>query len=275
MNILKKIVAAKRAELQALKSEINVASLEKSSYFTSPTRSLEKAINDKKGYGIIAEFKKMSPSKGLINASALPEVVCPGYLQSGASAVSVLTNREFFAGCNEDLLKARALCEGPILRKEFIIDEYQVIESKSIGADAILLIADILDKSKLKSLSLLAESLNMEVLFEIHDEEGIGKLPENSKLTGINSRNLENFVVDTGILARIVRMLPESSIKIAESGINSASIVPELRKSGFGGFLIGELFMKENDPASACKNFIEAIKTQGMNPHDTGYQKNL
>lgn len=260
MNILEKIVRAKQADLDILKASNPVASLEKSEYFQSGTRSLEKALADTKRHGIIAEFKKQSPSKGVINSSALPQKVCPLYLEAGASAVSVLTNREFFGGCNKDLVKTRGVCNGPILRKEFIIDEYQVIESKSIGADAILLIVDILNKNQLKNLYSLALSLKMEVLLEIHDEGGIKKLPSDSVIIGINSRNLGNFSINMDILNTIINMLPEESIKVAESGIQSPETLIKLKNLGFRGFLIGELFMKETDPGAACRKFIQDIK---------------
>lgn len=260
MNILEKIINAKHAELKVLKSNTPVALLEKSKYFQSRTRSLGKALTDIHKHGIIAEFKRRSPSKGVINSSALSEEVCPLYLDSGASAVSVLTDREFFGGCNEDLIKARMVCDGAILRKEFIIDEYQVVESKSIGADAILLIADILNKKELKNLYFLASSLKMEVLFEIHDESGIEKLPSGSGIIGINSRNLGNFNINMDVLNTTINLLPQESIKIAESGIHSAEALIELRKTGFAGFLIGELFMKNHNPGSACREFITDIK---------------
>ena len=260
MKILGKIVDAKRAEVAKVKTNVPVSSLEKSEYFRSPARSLQKSLLSREGFGILAEFKKKSPSKGLINAGALPENVCPAYFEAGASAVSVLTNREFFGGSNEDFLKARKACKGVLLRKEFIIDEYQVIESKSLGADAILLIADILTKRELTGLSTLASSLGMEVLFEIHDEKGIEKLPAEAKLTGINSRNLDNFSIDMDIPARIIRLLPETSVKIAESGIHSPEKLMEFRKLGFSGFLIGEMFMKENDPGDSCRRFTQALK---------------
>jgi indole-3-glycerol phosphate synthase len=165
----------------------------------------------------------------------------------------------FFGGSNDDFLKARAACEGVILRKEFIIDEYQVIESKSIGADAILLIADILTGKQMRDLSRLASSLGMEVLFEIHDTGGIDKLPGDARLIGVNSRNLDNFTIDMDIPEKIIGRLPAGSIRIAESGIDSPQKLLELRRAGFEGFLIGEMFMKQEDPGKACREFIESL----------------
>ncbi len=260
MSILEKIVKAKRADVEKLKISKPITSLEKSKFFEVKTISLENSLTDKDGYGVIAEFKRQSPSRGIINPAALVEDVCKAYFNSGASAVSVLTNNEFFGGSSEDLISARKICFGPILRKEFIIDEYQVIESKSLGADAILLIVDILTVSELRKLSELAASLNMDVLFEIHDNSGITKLPGEAKLIGINSRNLGNFRIDMDILKKTITKLPESGIKIAESGIHSAEILTELRRLGFNGFLVGELFMRETDPGKACYEFISKIK---------------
>ncbi len=260
MSVLEKIVRNKRVEIEATKRNTPAALLEKSQYFQRKTVSLERSLLDREKHGIIAEFKRQSPSRGVINNGVTPENVCGRYLSSGASAVSVLTNGQFFGGSNEDLARARKLCNGPILRKEFIIDEYQVLESKSIGADAILLIADILTGVEMKRLSALAGSLNMEVLFEIHDKHGIEKLPPGSRLIGINSRNLGNFSIDMNILRRTISMLPPGSIKIAESGIHSAETVSGLKNMGFTGFLIGELFMKEKDPGEACSKFINDLK---------------
>jgi indole-3-glycerol phosphate synthase len=254
MKILEKIVGAMRLEIAERKRKVPVSLLEKSKFFQSPVSSLEESLA--KGSGIIAEFKRRSPSRGIINSSGEPGEICASYLNSGASAVSVLTNGEFFGGNNQDLLTVREKCNGVILRKEFIIDDYQVIESKSIGADAILLIADILSEKELKRLSALARSLEMEILFEIHDEKGTDKLPGGARLIGVNSRNLDNFIIDMDIPRKIISKLPETGIKIAESGIHSPEKLMELREAGFKGFLIGELFMKENDPGEACNSFI-------------------
>ena len=262
MDILDKIVEAKRADVQKSKTVNPLKALEKSEYFSRQTISLERSITDGSKYGIIAEFKRQSPSKGVINRRAGIEITCTGYFNSGASAVSVLTNSEFFGGSDSDLTNARKACSGPLLRKEFIVDEYQVVESKSIGADAILLIADILSAPEMKTLSDLAVSLGMEVLFEIHDRTGIEKLPVNARIIGINSRNLGNFTINMDIPGEIIKMLPADSIKIAESGIDKVETLIKLEETGFNGFLIGELFMKEENPAEACSRFIKELKHQ-------------
>jgi indole-3-glycerol phosphate synthase len=262
MNLLEKIVKAKQRDIQLDKQKAPVALLEKGEFFLTPVRSLEKSLLEKEGFGIIAEFKKQSPSRGIINSSALPGEVCRQYFDSGAAAVSILTNGKFFGGSTADLLEARRSVGGPILRKEFIIDEYQIIESKSIGADAILLIADILSAHDLDRFFSLASSLRLEVLFEIHDISGIGKLPGGARLVGVNSRNLGTFSIDMDILKKTIKMLPAHTLKIAESGIDSVETLFRLNSKGFGGFLIGELFMRETDPAKACDSFISNLKKQ-------------
>ena len=259
MHILNKIVASKQREVMKIKESVPVSQLEKSSHFTTPVRSLRKSILDRAKYGIIAEFKRQSPSRGIINSLACPAEVCKEYIEAGASAVSVLTNTEFFGGRNSDLVSVRESCGGPVLRKDFIIDEYQVVESKSIGADAILLIVDILSKNELRKLSSLGSSLGLEMLFEIHDKEGIDKLPPDAILVGINSRNLHSFSINMELPLNIIKKLPEESIKIAESGIHSVQDLLDFRDAGFDGFLIGEMFMKNAGPGASCKRFIQKI----------------
>lgn len=259
MTMLEQIVKAKRRDVQQNKQDVPVAMLEKSGFFQTVTYSLESSLNRKDGYGIIAEFKRQSPSRGIINNTAKAEDVCRKYISSGAAGVSILTNREFFGGSNEDLVKARKLLQGPVLRKEFIIDQYQIIESRSLGADVVLLIVDILSAAELKSFSTLATSLNMEVLFEIHDEAGIEKLPPEARMIGVNSRNLGNFSIDMDILKKTIGKLPGDAVKIAESGIDSAETLVNLKNEGFGGFLIGERFMREADPGISCNDFISKL----------------
>ncbi len=259
MTILEKIVKAKLKEVDALKASVPAAILEKGIHFERPVSSLKETLNDKDSTGIIAEFKRRSPSQGVINDTVQPAAVCAGYFEAGAAAVSVLTDNRFFGGSNDDLLGVRERCGGPLLRKEFIIDEYQVLESKSIGADAILLIADILSRSEMENLSYLAGLLGLEVLFEIHDESGIGKLPAGVRLVGVNSRNLGDFSVNTALLHKMAAKLPEGCTMIAESGIESARSVTGLKSAGYRGFLIGTLFMRATDPAAACNKFINEL----------------
>ncbi len=260
MTILNKIIRAKHKEIIVSKQKVPLRVLEKGKYFSRKTCSLESSLRNPDKFGIIAEFKRLSPSRGIINAKALPELVCSDYFNYGASAVSVLTDSEFFGGSVADLVKVRDYCHGPILRKEFIIDEYQVVESKCYGADAILLIVDVLNRNELAKLYSLAKSFDLDVLFEIHDITGIEKLPDDSRIIGINSRDLNTFSVNTDKLKEMIEIIPATSIKIAESGIQSPQTFLKLREEGFTGFLIGEMFMKHQNPGEALREFINNIK---------------
>ncbi len=260
MNILEEIVAHKKQEVAANKELYPTKLLERSIYFQATPVSLKRYILRPDLYGIIAEFKRKSPSRGMINEFASPETVCLGYMQAGASALSVLTDFAYFGGSNNDLLMARRNNYCPVLRKDFIIDEYQVIESRSIGADAILLIADILPADRMKTLFELASSFGMEVLFEVHDESGIDKLPVGAAVVGVNSRNLRSFEVDNDHTIGMAGKLPADVVKVAESGISTSDAYNSLKETGYDGFLIGERFMREANPARACQQFINAIK---------------
>jgi indole-3-glycerol phosphate synthase len=260
MNILDEIVAYKRTEVQENKELYPVKLLEKSPFFSANPVSLKKYLQRTDLLGIIAEFKRKSPSKGVINEYASPANVCLEYMQAGASALSVVTDSKYFGGSNKDLSTARKYNYCPILRKDFILDEYQIIEARSIGADVVLLIAEVLTKEELKSLSALAFSLQMEVLFEIHEESSIAKLPADAQLIGINNRNLKSFEVDIDHSLNLLSKLPANAIKIAESGINSPETAYQLKDAGFSGLLMGERFMRETDPGRACKLFVKRLK---------------
>ncbi|MDD5571003.1 MAG: indole-3-glycerol phosphate synthase TrpC [Bacteroidales bacterium] len=259
MTILEEIIKHKKAEVEENKSIYPVKLLERSIYFTSETVSLKKYLlrNDKKG--IIAEFKRKSPSKGMLNEYAPVEQVSIGYMQAGASALSILTDKKYFNGKNEDLTVARKFNYCPILRKDFIIDEYQIIEAKSIGADAILLIAAVLEKEKIKQLSELAKSLKLEILFEVHNKEELEKVSSNIDIIGVNNRNLNDFKTDINTSIELSVKIPDEFIKISESGISSVEAIANLRKCGFKGFLIGEYFMKSANPSKACAEFIKKL----------------
>ena len=259
MNILQTIAAFKEKEVEENRSLYPVKLLERSIYFKTKPVSLKSYLTEKNLSGIIAEFKRRSPSKGVINQYAPVGATTLAYMQAGASALSVLTDKEFFGGSSKDLTEARQYNYCPILRKDFIIDEYQVIEAKSIGADAILLIGALLNKEKVKQLADLAVSLGMEVLYEIHDEADIDKLHPSVAHAGINNRNLENFSVDTEHALRLAEKLPAHVVKIAESGITRPEQVVDFRRQGFQGFLIGEQFMKASRPGLACKKFIRQL----------------
>jgi indole-3-glycerol phosphate synthase len=234
--------------------------LEKSLYFSSPTVSLKKYLTRKDKYGIIAEFKRRSPSKGIINAYADVEETSIGYMRAGASALSVLTDHRFFGGNNEDLKTARKFNYCPILRKEFIIDEYQLYEARSIGADAILLIAEILSGKEVIQLAEKAKELNLEVLMEVHSKNQLEKLNESIDLVGVNNRNLDTFEVDIQTSFELLNYIPSGLFKISESGISKPENVCQLKKAGFDGFLIGEHFMKSSHPGKSCLKFIEELK---------------
>lgn len=262
MNKLEEIIAWKKEEVKERKELYPVKLLEKSPYFPTEVVSLKKYLLREDLTGIIAEFKRQSPSRGMINEYADPAVTCLEYMQAGASALSVLTDERFFGGSNKDLSTARKFNYCPILRKDFIVDEYQIIESKSIGADAILLIAAVLSEKELAELSYFAASEGLEVLFEVHNDEDFDKLPAGAAIVGINNRDLKTFEVNTERSMELVKKLPESMVKVAESGIKDAETAVMLKKAGFGGFLMGERFMREANPGKACKLFIRRMKYQ-------------
>lgn len=260
MTILDEIIAYKRKEVAERASTHPIKLLEQSLYYNSECVSLKKYILREDKSGIIAEFKRKSPSKGMINAYADVEKVTIGYMQAGASALSVLTDNHFFGGKNSDLITARKFNFCPILRKDFTVSEYQIIEAKSIGADAILLIASVLRKDEIKQFTKLAHQLDLEVLLEVHTEEELDKYIPEINLVGINNRNLKTFEVDFENSIRLANQLPTNTLKIAESGINNSSNITILKEHGFDGFLIGENFMKTAEPEIAAKKFIEQIK---------------
>jgi indole-3-glycerol phosphate synthase len=262
MDILEKIVAHKKNEVAKDKSLYPVKLLERSIYFDGPCVSLSQYISREDKVGIIAEFKRKSPSKGAINLYASPEQVSISYMQAGASAISVLTDEHFFGGSKEDLKTVRKFNYCPILRKEFIIDEYQIIEAKSLGADAILLIASILSEEEIMRFAKLAKSLGLEILFEVHDEEEIKKYIDEIDLIGVNNRNLKTFKTDYRYSLEVFEKLPNDAIKISESGINDPMVVKELKNRGYDGFLIGEHFMASGSPGESCAKFINSVKNK-------------
>lgn len=261
MNILDKIIARKREEVAEKSSLVPVKLLEQSIYFEGSVVSMKKYISDSDKSGIISEFKRKSPSKGLINGSASVEAVSIGYMQAGASALSILTDNEFFGGSNADLKEARKFNFCPILRKDFIVDEYQIIEAKSIGADCILLIAAALEPERLKELASFAKSLGLEILMEVHDQEELERsLCDELDLVGVNNRNLKTFEVSLQTSLNLVDKIPNSFVKISESGISDPKTLISLKSAGYDGFLIGENFMKSSRPEQAAYNFIKEYK---------------
>lgn len=261
MSILDEIVAHKQKEVQERKALYPTKLLEQSIYFPTPVVSLKKYVEREDKTGIIAEFKRKSPSKGVINASATVERTSIGYMQAGASALSVLTDTHFFGGSSQDLTTARKFNFCPILRKDFIIDEYQIVEAKSIGADAILLIAAVLTPSEGKRLAEFARSLGLEILLEVHNGHELQEHEGTSAdLIGVNNRNLNTFEVTLDVSKALAEKIPAHVVKVSESGIHSAEAMIELRKFGFRGFLIGEQFMKHSRPEKAALEFMKNLR---------------
>jgi len=258
-QFLENIIQHKRQEVEERKALYPIKLLEKSIFFPTYPVSLKAYLKRPDKSGVIAEFKRKSPSKGWINQFASTGKVTLGYMQSGASALSVLTDSHFFAGSFDDLKVARNENYCPILQKDFIIDEYQLTEAKSIGADAVLLIAAVLDEKELINLSNAAHKLNLETLVEVHSKEELLKVPPDTSIIGINNRNLKTFEVDIKNSEKVLKNLPKEIVKIAESGISNAEDGAKLKRMGFDGLLVGEQFMASPDPAMACKQFIKRM----------------
>lgn len=266
-NILKEIIDHKRTEVDERKALYPVKLLEQSIFFKSPCVSLKKYLLRDDKVGIIAEIKRKSPSKGIINNYINIEKVSVGYMQAGASALSVLTDTKFFGGKNEDLTTARKFNYCPILRKDFIIDEYQILEAKSIGADVILLLGNVLSRQEIKQFTQTAHQLGLEVLLELRDEKEIDSLNEHIEIVGVNNRNLVDFKVSIDQSFKMAQLLPKQLLKVSESGIGAAKTIAELKDAGFNGFLIGESFMHHSRPEEACTALIKEINTYTKQVH--------
>lgn len=260
MDILTQIVNDKRKEVQLQKNRVSTQQLEQSTFFERETVSLANKLKNSVT-GIIAEHKRRSPSKSVINESLNIKDVVMGYEKAGVCGMSVLTDNKYFGGSLDDLLIARANCKLPLLRKEFIIDEYQIIEAKSNGADVILLIAAILTQAEIKQFSELAKSLHLDVLLEVHNEEELHKsIMPSLDMLGVNNRNLKTFDVSLETSKVLSQLIPDDFVKVSESGINSVEAIKELKPYGFQGFLIGENFMKTDDPGESAKVFVNELK---------------
>jgi indole-3-glycerol phosphate synthase len=259
MNILDTIIARKRVEVAERKEKTSIADLEKGPFFKNETLSLKKFIRDEQRTGIIAEFKRKSPSRGIINDQVTVEEVTAAYAQYGASGISVLTDTDFFGGSLDDLLAA-TVNEVPLLRKDFTIDEYQLVEAKAYGAEVILLIAACLSPVEVKGLARVAKGLGLEVLLELHDDSELGHICEEVDLVGVNNRNLKTFVVDLEHSVRLAAQIDKQFVKVAESGISNVKNIQYLKQYGFEGFLIGENFMKQATPGEAFRNFVAELK---------------
>ena len=259
MDILKKIVDDKRLEVKLRKQLIPIEQLERSVLFERQCHSLSKPLKESTS-GIIAEHKRRSPSKQVINHDLNVFDVAKGYENAGVCGMSVLTDGKYFGGSLDDLLTARSICNLPLLRKEFIIDAYQIIEAKAYGADVILLIAAILTTKEIKELSRLAKTVGLEVLLEVHNENELQKsIMPSLDLLGVNNRNLKTFEVSLGTSKQLSELIPNDFVKVSESGISSTAAIKQLQPYGYQGFLIGENFMKTKDAGESAKQFIKDL----------------
>jgi indole-3-glycerol phosphate synthase len=259
MNILDKIVAQKKIEIEQSKQILSIKQLEETSSFQRNTFSLTKNLLKENSSGIIAEFKRKSPSKGIINDKFLSVDVVRQYENAGVAGSSVLTDEQFFGGSNQDLINVRSEVQIPLLRKDFMIDEYQFLEAKSIGADVVLLIASILTPKEVKHFTDIAKSLQLEVLLELHDETELDHVYHLVDMVGINNRNLKTFEVDIEQSIKMAEKIGNNFVKVAESGISNIETLKHFKNNGFQGFLIGENFMKTKNPGLACQQFIQAL----------------
>ena len=259
MNTLDRILAHKQKEVEYRKAQTAVKTLEKSALFERTPFSLENRLRYGRT-GIIAEFKRKSPSKGIINDQSPVTQVTQGYQQAGAAGVSILTDEEFFGGTLADLETARPHLHIPILRKDFVIGEYQIIEAKAVGADVVLLIAAALPVKTLHNLATLARSLGLDVLLEVHNLTELHQyLHKDTNLIGVNNRNLKNFEVSLQVSKELATEIPDDFIKISESGISTIADITQLQSYGYKGFLIGENFMKTSDPSQAIETFVKDL----------------
>ncbi len=260
MTILEEICAYKLQEVAARKDIFPIALLEQSRYFGRTPLSLARSIQNSTT-GIIAEHKRRSPSRSVINDRILLPDVVMGYEKAGVSGISILTDTKYFGGSLDDLLLARKTTTLPLLRKEFIVDAYQIIEAKAYGADVILLIAACLAETEIQTFAKLAKDLGMEVLVEIHNEAELAKIRSASiDLIGVNNRNLKTFAVSLETSKHLSALIPDHWIKISESGIDHPKAIKELKDVGYKGFLMGEYFMKNNDPGFAAEEFIKHLQ---------------
>lgn len=260
MNILEKIIQRKRVEVEQAKKETSIAELQEKPFFNRTCYSLRDSVLDPSKNGIISEYKRASPSKGIINDHSTPAEVAKAYEQNKVSAISVLTDHDFFKGSLDDLVAVRNAVNIPVLRKEFIIDPFQITEAKAYGADIILLIAACLSSEEIKQFSAYAKEIGLNVLLEVHNEEEL----KNNKFDtidaiGVNNRNLIDFSVSIQHSIDLVTLIPDQFIKVSESGISDPETIKQLKDVGFQAFLIGENFMKTEDPAKAIQEFVKHI----------------
>lgn len=260
MNILDQIVLRKKEEVALAKQKVSVSELEAGPNFNRQPLVFKDFLLAPDRTGIIAEFKRRSPSKGLINGIAEVAEVTQAYNRAGASALSVLTDTDFFGGRADDLFQARAVNQIPILRKDFMIDEYQILEAKAWGADVVLLIASILTPAQVANFSQLAQSLGLSVLLEVHNLEELEQtICPFVNAVGVNNRNLGNFTVNIQTSFELAPQIPNEFLKISESAIDHPAVIKELKSAGYQGFLIGENFMKTDNPGQAIQEFVDQL----------------
>lgn len=265
MTILDKIIADKILEVAERKKLVSIEDLNSSPFFGRKCISLKDSLLNSDS-GIISEFKRKSPSKGWIHEDADVVEITSAYAEAGAAGISILTDSKYFGGVSEDLMAARPHVNCPILRKDFMVDEYQLYEAKAMGADVILLIAAALSTAQTVQLAEKAHELGLEVLLEIHNEDELLHINEHVDMVGVNNRNLKTFEVSTAFSLQLVNLIPDNFVKISESGISSVDTVLELRKAGFKGFLMGENFMKEGEPGKALFSFLQLIINHHASP---------
>ncbi len=260
MHILDEIAQFKKELLVHKKEVVSLNELEARPLFSRPCFKLTEFLCNS-AFGVIAEHKRRSPSKPHLNFKTDVFKVARGYQEAGVSGMSVLTEQKYFGGSLEDLLLARASVEIPLLRKDFMIDEYQIIESKAHGADVILLIAACLTPEEVKSFSALAKELGMQSILEVHNQSELDNyICDTVDVIGVNNRNLKTFEVNLDTSYKLLERIPKEFLKISESGISSPQEIIKLKQAGFDGFLLGETFMKTDDPGIKAKEFIEELK---------------
>jgi len=259
-DILNKIVAVKHEEIAAAKKKISLETIRADAESRVLTRDFEGALRAKIAAGqaaVIAEVKKASPSKGVLREDFIPADIAQSYAEYGAACLSVLTDRQFFQGQPDFLKQARASCELPVLRKDFMVDPYQVFEARAMGADCILLIAACLDDAQMADLEAIARSLDMAVLVEVHDGAELDRaLRLKTPLVGVNNRNLRSFEVSLATTLDLLPRVPADRLLVTESGIQGVADVQTLRAAGVHAFLVGEAFMRAPDPGAALTSLF-------------------
>ena len=260
MTILDRINDFKKLEVARRKATTPLDRLKDSAGYQLPRTSLSQSILNSEHFGIIAEFKRKSPSQDDINLGADPIAITQGYQRAGAAGISCLTDSQFFGAHPSDIDLVRQAVTLPVIRKDFMVDRYQLHEARAMGADAILLIAASLSSGQIDEFAAEANELGLEVLCEVHNEEEVAKVSQHVDIVGVNNRNLKDFSVSIGNSIRLAEMLPKDVLKISESGIEDPQSIAKLRNHGFKGFLIGTFFMREPDPGIACANFIQRVR---------------